>query len=378
MKLRKGKGEGPPDTLRPEKEGKNVVAIDGSLLAFRAAAAGEVRSIVATHIKSKKSKAFANRTAFKAWLVEKNAEKKTPWEAIDFTIEDIQTAPPEKVCFGNAKNIINYIVQACDADEVEIYLDEDGDTFRHGFATVQKYKGTRDGKTKPTNLAAVKEYLVIHQGAQYPPRMKVTTDDKEILEVDDYINILKYNGWKANMEGGKDKLISVSFDKDDLGNSGWSFDFRRKDGVPLMRYPIWIDGLGELTFREKQKDCKGAGRKFFYYQWVDQDTADNYKARKLSKKKWSSKKCFELLGPLETDKECLQAVASMFKEWYPEPTEYVSWDGFDCVADWVDLAQEYFDLARMLRWEGDTVSVEKLFKRAKVDVTEGRRDESAK
>lgn len=343
---------------------KTEVHIDGSLLAFRAAAAGEERSIKVTKLGSKKSKPFGNRTAFKAYL--KGRNDKLPEEkhakVTDYKIEDVQDPLPVKESLHIAKEIIQYIVSACDADEYHILLDADGDTFRHKLATVQQYKGNRTGKVKPANLQAVKDYLVMHHGAE------VISD----IEVDDEINIRKYEGAKKWVKDKSVKVISASFDKDDLGNRGWSFDFRKEGGKPLMREPLWISGLGECHWNPKKKSVKGVGRKFLYYQWVGQDSADNYKARKLSKKRVGDKGIAEKLNACTTDAECVHVVAGYFKEWYPEPVSYTSWDGKDLTRDWVEISQEYLDLARMLRWRGDVVRAEDVYIKMGVDVSEGR------
>ena len=243
------------------------------------------------------------------------------------------------------------------------YLDDDKDTFRHKLATVQEYKGNRAGRVKPINLQGVKDYLVLHHNA------KIVTG----IEADDKIAMRKWDGYKLTKSGSKDRIIACTFDKDDMSCAGWSFDFRKdKDGKPLMKEPLWIDGLGHLEWGTKKKKVVGHGRKFLYYQWVDEDVADNYKSRKLSKQRWSGKRSVELLGPCTTDEECVKAVASKFLEWYPEPTTYDSWRGVTLCKDWVEVAQEYLDLCRMLRWDGDKVGAEDLFKKYGVDTTIGR------
>lgn len=336
----------------------NVAVIDGSLLAFRAAAAGEKRTIIATHTASGRKKDFKNRTEFKDYLSELNeARGENAFAVTDFTIEEIQTPIPVEQSLHIAKELLQYILTACDATEYEIYLDE-GETFRHRLATVQRYKGDRIGKAKPVNLQAVKDYLVLHHGAVVCRG----------IEADDKINMRKFEGYIANKAGVEDKIISVSFDKDDMGNPGWSFDFRKdEEGIPLMKEPIWIDGLGELRYRSKQRDCKGQGRKFFYYQVLDEDKADCYRGRKLSGKRYSAKKAYDDLNPCKTDKECLEVLVKRYKEWYPEPKDYTSWDGKELTATWQSMLQEHWDMARMLRWDDDEVKVMDVLDRLGID-----------
>jgi hypothetical protein len=328
----------------------NLAVIDGSLLAFRASAAGEKRTILVTHRKTKKQKEFEGRNKFKEYLKELNVKreesKKSPLLITDYEIEDVLHPVEIKISKHVLHQMIQYILTACDADEYIIYLDE-GATFRHKLATVQEYKGNRVNNIKPTNLQAIKETLVLKYNA------KTITD----LEADDYLNFWQYKGWKKTKKGSKEKIIAVTFDKDAFGNPGWVFDFRKDDeGKPLMDKPIFIDGLGHLVEKEN-KDIKGVGRKFFYFQVLYGDDADNYKSNKLSKSRYGKKKAYLALKDCKSDKDCLQVVVNQFKEWYPEATTYLTWDGKEVTKTWLELLQEYWDLARMKRSVEDDVSV---------------------
>jgi len=344
----------------------NFVAIDGSLLAFRASAAGEKRTIVVTHRKTGKAKPFAHRTAFKEFITETNVTRTEarllPFHITDFEIEDKIEAPPVEQAYKNVKSILSYILKACDASAYEVYLDE-GLTFRHHLATVQQYKGNRLGKQKPLNLQAVKDYMVLYHKA------KVITD----VEADDVLNYWQWKGRRVG-EGSKDKkYIAATFDKDAFGNEGWVFDFRKdSSGVPLMARPLYVHGLGGLK-ENANKDIKGVGRKFFYFQWLCEDTADNYKANKLAGVRFGKKAAYHYLKDLKTDRECIQAVAAKFKEWYPEPLAYTTWDNLEIEGDWISLSQEYFDLARMRRWDGDILDVEEFYIKHGVETTGGRK-----
>jgi hypothetical protein len=334
----------------------DIAVIDGNLLAYVAASAGEKRTVIATHNKSGNEKEFEGKRAFKEFLVEKNAESgEDTFKVTDFTITEKQHAPDVRTTLHVVKEMINGILNACKTDKFEIYLDHEDDTFRSEVvATVQKYKGNRVGKLKPVNLQAAFEYLILHKGAQ----VVTETHRGYPIEADDKVNMRKWEGYIANKNGVKDRVISVTFDKDDLGNPGWSYDFRKDgDGNPLMKEPVFIDGLGYLNYREKNRDCKGRGRKFLYYQVLDEDTADAYRGRKLSGKRYSAKKAYDDLNPCKTDKECWEVLVRKYKEWYPEPKAYTSWDGKELEATWLSMLQEHWDLARMLRWVGDEVNV---------------------
>ena len=346
----------PENYVKEEIESRegNLAVIDGSLVAFRAAAAGEKRTIIATHRKSNREKSFSNRTELKKLLAGK-------FDMEEFDIQDIVSSPPLSQAKKLCDSIISGICKTCDAEEYLIFLDE-GATTRDHIATVMKYKGNRDGKIKPLNLKATLDHMVSKHGAVYGSG----------LEADDILNMYMYEGWKLTSRGSDRKIIACTFDKDAKSHDGWMFDFRRDDkGKRLMDEPILIDGFGSLYL--DGKDVRGEGRKHLYYQWTFGDDSDNYKPRKLSGKRFGAKAAYSLLNDLETDEECLRAVADLYYSWYPEPVEYETWDNKTLVADWVDLAQEYYSLCHMLRWPHDYTDVELLFSSNGVDVKRGRR-----
>lgn len=348
-----------------ERSGENLVAVDGSLLAFRASAAGEKRDIEATHVKSGHKKVFNNITAFKKFIVETNIKRddegKEPFQITDFEIEDRQHPPEIAQSLYILKQMMSYILTSCDAgdDDYVIVFDADGDTFRHELATIQKYKGNRDGKSKPVNLQEVKDHMTLYYNTLVPPQE---------LEADDVVNFFMYNG-----------AIGGTFDKDTKGNDGRYFDFRKEtkkkmvDGelvdvtTPLMTEPQKIGGFGKLFLKPNGKECDGEGRLFLYYQCLAGDKADNYKPNKLSKKRFGEKGAFKILGECKNDKEALQGLVDQYKKWYPKPVEYISWDGKETTKDWLEILQEYWELARMRRWSDDLVQIKDVLDKTGVD-----------
>lgn len=342
----------------------NIAIIDGSLLAFRAAAGGEKRSIIAKHRASQREMPFDNRTAFKTYIENTNQkridEAKTKWKMTDFEIIDVIKPPDIAISIRNAQSLLQSILSVCQAEDYIIYVDE-GKTFRHELATMMEYKGNRTGKPKPANLQAVKDWLVVHQNA------KVVNE----LEADDYINMHQFEGWQRTKDGEPYTYISVTFDKDAMTCPGWVYDYRKDDNQkPLMEKPIFIDGFGEIHWRVKQKDCKGWGRKFFYYQLLYGDDADNYKSYKVAKTKFGEKSAYDVLSPLTNDKDCLQAVVDHYKKWYgqTEKFKYISWDKKEMEKTWLELLSEVFLLAYMRRHEKDVPDIAQILKNVGVEV----------
>ena len=336
----------------------NFAAIDGSLLAFRAAAAGEKRTIEVTHRASERKQLFAHRTEFKNFLKNINEERENPFLITDFEIEDIIESPELPVSIHVLKELLKKILSACEADDYLILLDDNEPTFRHDLATMQEYKGDRTGKIKPTNLQAVKDYMVMYLGASV-----VST-----LEADDYLNFYQYKGWIKTRSGEEDKLISVTFDKDAFGCPGWLYDYRTDENKkPVMKEPIFIDGLGELYVAANDKDIKGTGRKFFYFQVLYGDNADTYKGNKLAGVPYGKKSAYKDLVDLETDQECMQVIVDKFKEWYGDEFKYTSWRGDEIEGSWLTLLTECWLLAYMRRSEDDIPDVPAILKRVGVE-----------
>ena len=342
----------------------NIAVIDGSLLAFRASAAGEKRSIEVLHRKSGNKRAFDGRRDFKTWLEELNQkrvnEAKPKFAMTDFEITDIIDAPPVGVSIKTLQSMLQSILSVCQASEYTIYLDE-GETFRDRLATMMEYKGNRRDLIKPQNLAAVKEYLVLHE------RAKVVNE----LEADDYVNFGQFEGWHRTKSGEQHTIIAVTFDKDAMSNPGWVYDYRKNDdGQPIMEKPTFIDSLGELHWLTKQKEVKGWGRKYFYFQLLYGDDSDNYKANKLAGTRFGKKSAYDVLAELTTDKDCLQAVVNHYKEWYgkEEKFKYTSWDGKPMEKTWLELLTEIWYLAYMRRHPTDVPNVEQILKRVGVEL----------
>ena len=109
---------------------------------------------------------------------------------------------------------------------------------------------------------------------------------------------------------------------------------------------LWLDSKGKVT---------GKGRIFFYHQVLSGDTSDNYAANSASDIEWGEKSSYKLLKDCQTDKEALEALKKGYQLIYPETKVIKSWKGKDIEVDWKYALNENWDLARMLRWENDTV-----------------------
>ncbi|WP_443698940.1 hypothetical protein [Pseudomonas sp.] len=305
---------------------KPICIIDGDLLAFKASAANETRGIIALHKPSGRTKSFKHRTELKETIGDK-----FPIE--DFDITDTQSAEDISHALHTVKRMIQGICEACGTDKYEIYL-SGKDNFRDELPLPQRYKGNRAGLVKPLQLKEVMEYLKgVHKA------------EVVIGEADDKISIRQYEGIKEDI-----KVIGCSTDKDSMGTDGWIYNFDK------MSEPMLVKGIGELYLDEKGK-VRGHGSKWKYLQWIVGDTIDGMNPCYLAKVKFGEKSGYKLLKDLETEQECWRAVHDLYKKWYPVDVEYVDQCGRNVVADYLSIAQVYWDGIHMLRWEGDFVDI---------------------
>lgn len=230
-------------------------------------------------------------------------------------------------------------MKTCGTDKYEIYL-SGKDNFRDELPLPQRYKGNRSGLVKPLQLKEVMEYLKgVHKA------------EVVVGEADDKISMRQHDGIKTNT-----KIIGCSTDKDSMGTDGWVYNWDR------MQEPMFVKGLGELALDEKGK-VRGHGSKWKYLQWIVGDTIDGLNPCYLAGIKFGEKSGYKILKDLQTEQECWQAVHDLYKIWYPYEVEYVDQCGINQVADYLKIAQMYWDGIHMLRFEGDFVNIREVMQK---------------
>jgi hypothetical protein len=369
-----------------------VGILDTDWCAYSIASVGDEAYIEATHTKSGKVKEFKNVTAFRGvgktiggWLGDVNAERekedKKPFTLEDFTTEPKQRRKKEyetktitkkefkteeyadfveveevkgsktdiKVrrqltddealvrIYYSAKSTILRALEDLGTHKYESYLGKSG-KFRENTSTLMKYKGNRDNTLRPLVMGEVVEYLQ-------------NSFDSELvygIENDDKVTMRAY---------GDPNAVIVGEDKDFYGQPVRFFNANKPDeGI--------IDGdcFGKLWREDtKKKKVRGYGRLFLYWQILAGDDSDNYKASCMSDKKYGDVAAYKALFECEDDKEALENVIEVFKELYPEPKVVESWRGNKMLIDWLYVAREQFKMAAMLRFEGDSRTLDTEF-----------------
>ena len=319
---------------------KTIAVIDGDIIAFRAAAANEVRSVKAIHKITGEEIICAHRTALKEQI-------KGAFLMDEFDVIDIQTPEDISHAIHSLKSTIERLKNSCETEEIEIYLGGK-DNFRDSLPLPTKYKFGRDKELRPVQLKEVRDYLVKHQGA-------IIVNG---YESDDKLAMRCYEGLKQGI-----KTIACTLDGDQNGVAGWMYNWNKHSE------PFLVKGFGEISLNEKRNDFDGHGRKFFYAQWVYGDWGtDKFKPVDLAGKSFGVVAMYNLLKDCETDKEAVQAVYNQYKAWYPtEPIKYTAWDGTEQEKTLFEFMDIYAAACHMLRFEGDKICTKTLLDKLKIE-----------
>lgn len=322
-----------------------LAVLDLDWIRYAAGYVGEKREIQAVHKVTGDIRTFKNVTEFygrgkgknKGWIGEQNlANPDNPISADDFEIYTIQKPEPIANVLHTAKKMVEGALEAVKADSYLAYYGS-GDSFRLERSQILKYKGNRDHLNKPILLPEITEYLAKKFSAECITGIE--TDDKVIMM-----------GYKK-----KDHVV-ISPDKDTGGcDVMWANPTKDFEILDCSGYgSLWIEER-PLTSGKVDKIVRGVGYKFFLFQVACGDDVDNYAANSASPIPWGDMSAFHALDKTTNFREGLEAVVNVYKHLYPEPVQVEGWRGDILNVDWKFAFAENFDLARMLRWEGDKV-----------------------
>lgn len=321
----------------------SLSVVDGDLIAFKASAACETRTIDVLD-GGKEVGNFPNRTEFKK-LIKEGKFGDRRYE--DFTVSDKQEVEDIANCLHTVKVMLQGIQQACKTKEQRVVVQGTGN-FRDDLLLPTKYKNARADMIKPLYLKDCKSYLINRCGAELAHGQ----------ESDDVLASYAYEGYTK-----KQYIVQCSVDKDANSNVGWLYNWDK------MTEPAKIEGLGYLE-RDAKGSVKGRGRKWFIHQCLFGDRSDCYIPYELSGQKFGEKKSYDLLKDLQTDKECWQVMYDTYKGWYPQDFEYQAWNGETVKGNALQQMQLYIDCAHMRRWSAptqDRVIAEKVLDKLGVD-----------
>ncbi len=318
---------------------------DLDYIKYTAASAAEIRTIKVLHEGAGILEEFKNQTEFVGrkrskdggWLAQHNEKNGEDLKFEDFSILTKQKALPFNTVEMIADKMISKDIDQSRMDSVRFYIGG-GDDYRECKSTLLKYKGNREGAIKPILLKETEEYLIRKYGAT------VVTD----IECDDQLVIDAYKR--------KDRVV-MGVDKDFYAQPVKFYNCNRpEEGV------VDCAGLGELRKQKKsgKNSIRGFGRKFLYWQMCAGDTADGYKPTCFSESRFGEIAAYNALVDCRTDKECIESMVKVFKNLYPKPKQIIGWRGDSLKIDWLYVMNEMFQMARMLRYEGDEINIVKV------------------
>lgn len=313
---------------------------DLDFVKYAVASKGEKRSIKAYHPISGDEFSCATRTELwghylkknKGLLAEFNLKNGTEYRAEDLVVIDIQEPEPFSLVSNAVDGMFSKVMYQLKTKNYSAYIGE-GKSFRVERSTILEYKGQRKDTLKPLHLEEVSNHLI----KKYSPEVVTYYEADDRVVMDAYRN--------------KDKCV-IGVDKDYFGCDVLFFNANQVDkGIQDC------SGLGSLYLNTKG-EVKGIGRMFFYHQVLSGDSSDNYKANSANPEyEWGDKSSYKLLKDCKTDKEALEAIKQGYQLIYPEPRIISGWKGDEIEVDWLYCAEENFQMARMLRWENDVVSL---------------------
>lgn len=318
-----------------------TAVIDLDLYKYHAAAAGEKRSVLVKNKITGKSREYKTRTEFYGdWrkkeggaLAKMNEQRDSPLTWDDYEYEDIQRPEQIENVLHTAKTMVEKDLKLSGAKSFKAFLGE-GESFRVGLSTLLQYKD-RDALLKPVALEEVTEYL----------RKKFKAEVVSGIECDDRVVMECYQ---------QPKKFAMIEDKDFWGCPINVWDRNQQD-----RGVVNCDKFGHLFLDSKGK-VRGEGRIHLLFQIASEDTTDNYKANCFSDVKWAAKSAYKTLVDCTSDKEAWQVLVDTFKKLYPEPKIVKGWRGDELEIDWKYVLNEQFQMARMLRFEGDNIHIDEV------------------
>jgi hypothetical protein len=321
---------------------KVVILYDGDILAYRASAAIDGRSVLVKHNKTKRTKEFKNKTEFYDLCKEKNLTI----DKDDYTIIDQQNPEPIATACSIIKNQIERINADLFADEYLVCISGKSN-FRDNLPLPSKYKGGRSETLRPVHLKECKKYL-------WKSHPSLIAKDRE---ADDDLIIKGYEYLSKGYQ-----VIIAGIDKDSWSSSGLSL-YNYTEEVPKLEL---IPDFGYLT--DTGKKIIGRGFLWLMFQQVLGDKTDSFNPAEIAGVKYGDKSAYNLLKDTTTKQEALQLVVDQYKKWYPNEVTYTDWTGKKQTKDYRAIFQMYFSCARMMQYEHDKLNAANFCKQHGVEL----------
>lgn len=295
-----------------------ISLLDGDIVCYRAGFAAEhTKYVILDEDGRPLAGPFDSAKERNEWIKDKHGEEGLPKE---LSIDSFKEYEPLSHALSNVKSIIDWI-----HDEIgtgHIFLSR-GENFRHGLATMLKYKGNRDDAPRPKWYHEIREYMVNQHGAVV----------FESIEADDVLAMAQ-----------TDKTVICSVDKDLLQVPGMHYNWVRDKNEKY-------DGNGKVFISED------VGLRKLYQQVLTGDSTDNipgiYRCGEVTARKaiagcenedamiwctgdrWASYLSSDLKKPVTIEYDGVGCY------------EYLDWEGDACSATSDDIRDEVYNLVKV-------------------------------
>lgn len=324
---------------------KRIALFDADIIAYRAAAVSEKRTIEVTHLASGKSKSFTNRTEFKTLLKKQGKD----YNASHYSIEEVQNAQPVSHALQIVKAQINRIKQEVEADDVYAFIGKGDTNFRLNLELPKLYKGQRVDSIRPIHLDAAKQYVTENYIGGYI----------DGIEVDDEVTI-RFHELK---DKGHDPVI-ISLDKDCKSQVNTSFYDWTQDEPSIVEVPAWgyLEYVYGKDVGQKSDKVDGLGLNFLMYQMLFGDDVDQYHVGDLAQARFGAKSVVDYLNQATCVDDLFQLTEDKYREWFKDSFEYVTHDGKTVNKSYREILNLYCACAYMHRSRNDKTDFYSLWK----------------
>jgi hypothetical protein len=234
----------------------------------------------------------------------------------DLELDTYVDAAPLGIAIHNLNRMVEGIIEGAGIDTWTLYITDSSKCWRSAYATIQKYKGNRDGMVRPVHYHELRDYLV--------GKWKAFT--VQYIEADDAV-VMEYQ--ECYRDG-----IMIHIDKDLDQASGLHYNPNKDEFYWLEPYEA---------------------DRLFYTQLLTGDKIDNIKG--LSEKRplrgIGPKTAESILNGCETSKEMFFAVHEKYVEKYGTEYTYESWDGKGYTRNAMEMLDENAQLLYLARHDGD-------------------------
>lgn len=323
---------------------QTIALFDFDIIAYRAAAAAEKRSVKITYKSSGNSREFKTRTEFKKFLKEKNLD----YDESKFIVEDVQRPEPVENACQIVKMQVYNIKRQIKADYTEGFVGTGDNNFRLQLDLPELYKGNREESLRPLLLDDAKKYVL----SKFPGE-KVAG-----IESDDMLVIRSHEFLAAGH-----KPVVITLDKDQWGCVGTSYYDWTKEDAKVIDVPAF----GYVEHIKEKNKTVGLGLNFYCFQMLFGDSADNYFPSDLHGKRFGEISAVNLLKDCKNVNELFTVVEKQYKEWFPNPITYKTQTGSIVTKDYKDILELYHSACYMLRYRNDTTGFYDLWDEFKND-----------